>query len=182
MRRWFRLAPRRSEGAAPARGGNEGPARAGDLVAALFGRTATRQLSAAQSAARAWFAANGDRERAHTTGVWLRKSGRAGTDPVLVVRLDSGLLAQELGTNKDLYLARLARAGVAVSDLRLEVGAPVSRTRKRTVAKEALPAPRNLSQAELDRVQRATAELPEGLREAAARAMRATMARQRPSG
>ena len=90
-----------------------GPAtRAGALVAGLLAGPLGDDLGEAQRAARAWYAANGDRERAHTTGVWLRKPPRAGADPVMVVRVDSGLLASELGTNKDLYLSAPRLMGV----------------------------------------------------------------------
>lgn len=162
-----------------------GAARAGDLVGALFGVGGARKLSSAQQAARAWFSANGDRERAHTTGVWLRKPGRAGVDPVMVVRLDSGLLAQELGTNKELYLARLAHAGVAVSDIRFDVGSARGASARDGAAgarkrgkQPASPPPRTLSDEEIRGVERATEGLPDGLRQSAARAMRATMARR----
>lgn len=169
---------------APDRSGS-GPSRAGDLVGALFGPVGASRLSAAQQAARAWFSANGDRERAHTTGVWLRKSGRTGVDPVLVVRLDSSLLAQELGTNKDLYLTRLAHAGVSVSDIRFDVGAPRglasrrgSGTASQAPGKSSPPPPRSLTAEEECRLEQATAGLPNGLRQSVERAMRATMVRQ----
>ncbi|MBR3159680.1 MAG: DUF721 domain-containing protein [Atopobiaceae bacterium] len=162
-------------------GANRGVARAGDLVGALFGAAGTSKLSDAQRAARAWFQANGDRERAHTTGVWLRKSGRAGVDPIMVVRLDSGLLAQELGTNKDLYLARIARAGIAVSDIRFDVGRPPSTSRPKapTTATRVPSKPRELSALELERVRELTSELPDGLRQSVSRAMCATLARRK---
>ncbi len=157
-----------------------GPRRAGDVISSLFGAAAAGKLSSAQRAARGWFSANGDRERAHTTGVWLRKPGRAGKDPVMVVRLDSNLLAQELATNKELYLARLAHAGVAVSDLRFEVGRArgpeVAREKKPKKEKPPLP---DLRPADLARIERACADLPEGLKESVSRAMRATMAREK---
>lgn len=160
--------------------------RAGDLVGALFGAAGTRNLSDAQRAARAWFAANGDRERLHTTGVWLRKSGRKGTDPIMVVRLDSNLLAQELATNKDLYLARIAREGVRISDLRLTVGA-ASKVRKvpsvsPTARKEEPPPLPELSARERAEIGKATEGLPEKLRESVSRAMCATMARAKQRG
>lgn len=104
----------------PDRGGEA--QRAGDLVGALLGGSLGRGLGPAQKAARAWYAANGDRERAHTTRVWLRKSGRTGQDPVLVVELDAGWLAGELSTNKELYLSRLAFRGIRVSDICFKVG------------------------------------------------------------
>lgn len=153
--------------------------RAGDLVAALFGPRATKQLSDSQRAARAWYSANGDRERKHTTGVWLRKPGRANADPVMVVRLDSNLLAQELGTNKDLYLARLASAGVRVSDLRFSVGRAKE---PKKVLSPGRPQPkktttRDLTPSEKAHIEDATKDLPDALRVSVARAMRATKLR-----
>lgn len=160
--------------------------RAGDLVGALFGSVGKRGLTDAQRAARAWYASNGDRERAHTTGVWLRKSGKSGVDPTMVVRLDSNLLAQELATNKDLYLARIARMGVRISDIRFSVGAP-SRARMsaaqertaRTTPKKPLPP---LDAEEIERVRQATEGLPHDLRQSVSRAMCASIARAKRGG
>ena len=165
-----------------------GYVRAGDVVSALLGGPLGRGLSDAQNVARAWYAANGDRERAHTTGVWLRKSGRAGIDPVLIVAVDSGLLAGELGTNKDLYLSRLAFRGIAVSDIRFVVrpradgataaaAARAKNTPAGDVSRETkLP---ELSTAERSRVESACSELPEGLRQSVSRAMCATLRKRK---
>lgn len=144
-------------------------------------------LSAAARAARVWYAANGDRERTHTTGVWIQKPGRPCTDPVLVVALDSNLLAQELGTNKDLYLARLALHGLAVSDIRFvpgrRTGGPEHRaTSMRGGARQrgASPSPApELTPAERQRVERACEGLPDGLRQSASRAMCASLRRSK---
>lgn len=161
-----------------------GPQRAADLLDALMGGPLGQGLGPAQRAARAWHAANGDRERAHTTGVWLRKPGRAGMDPVLVVALDSNLLAGELGTNKDLYLTRLAMYGVHVSDIRFTVRradhtpAAAGRDRAGGPAARVGEAP-PLSPAELARVDRATAALPDGLRQSVSRAMCASLRRSK---
>lgn len=163
------------------RDGSQSPERAGDLVRALFGGAAQARLSSAQVAARAWYAANGDRERAHTTGVWLRKSGRAGLEPVMVVRLDSNLLAQELGTNKELYLVRLAHAGVRVSDIRFTAGqpsrAPNAPTKSASAqGKPVAPLP-PLSADDRRKVRDATCHLPDKLQKSVARAMEATLRR-----
>ncbi len=156
--------------------------RAGDLVRAIFGGPNAMALSAAQRAARAWYAVNGDRERAHTTGVWLRKSGTASADPVMVVSVDSGLLAADLGTNKDLYLSRLANRGVRVSDIRFQVGRRVTETnshrsgRGSCEAKGELP---QLSDSEREEIERSVAHLPEELRESASRAMCASLRQEK---
>lgn len=159
---------------------SQSPERAGDLVRALFGGAQAARLSGAQLAARAWYAANGDRERSHTTGVWLRKSGREGVDPVMVVRLDSNLLAQELGTNKDLYLARLSHAGVKISDIRFTAGGKKTHEAHaggRASHKKPDPLP-PLDEARQARVDAATSHLPERLQKSVARAMAASMRRQ----
>ena len=166
-----------------------GVASAADALSALFGGPLGEGLTEGARVARAWYAANGDRERRHTTGVWLRKSGKANVDPVLVVALDSNLLAAELGTNKELYLARLAFRGVAVSDIRFTVGKAQRSPQGRTSS----PAPRELvgakgargAQAELPRlseaerasVDEATEGLPDGLRQSVSRAVCASLRR-----
>lgn len=153
---------------------------AGEALGVLLAGPLGKGLSAAGKAARAWYASNGDRERAHTTGVWLRKSGRAGIDPVLVVALDSNLLAMELGTNKDLYLQRLSFRGIAISDIAFVVrgqskkGQLDERAARKTKPPDELPP---LSLAEEQRVARATADLPEGLRQSVSRAMCASIRR-----
>lgn len=156
--------------------------RAGDLVRAIFGGNNAAALSAAQRAARAWYAVNGDRERAHTTGVWLRKSGVAVADPVMVVQVDSGLLAADLGTNKDLYLSRLANRGVRVSDIRFQVG----RRKTEENARRAEAAARQsacelppLDDHEREEVERAVSHLPEELRRSASRAMCASLRQEK---
>jgi hypothetical protein len=162
----------------PDRGGEA--QRAGDLVGALLGGSLGRGLGPAQKAARAWYAANGDRERAHTTRVWLRKSGRTGQDPVLVVELDAGWLAGELSTNKELYLSRLAFRGIRVSDICFKVG-----RRQDVAALRARPTPgeppelARLSEEERSRVARATNNLPDGLKQSVSRAMCASLARNK---
>ncbi len=172
------MAPRRRAGAD--RGGEA--VRAGDAVGALLTGALGKGLSAASAAAKAWYAANGDRERTHTTGVWLRKSGRTGTDPVLVVALDTNLLAMELGTNKDLYLARLAYHGLAVSDIRFTVrrdpAKEARRARKQDSSRDAATLP-ELTASEVERVERACEDLPDGLRQSACRAMCASLRRNK---
>ena len=154
--------------------------RAGDLVGALLGGPLGRGLGPAQRAARAWYAANGDRERAHTTGVWLRNSGRAGVAPVLVVEVDANWLAGELATNKDLYLSRLAFRGVSVSDVRFQVGKPRPK-HAQAAPRKASPSMPKLSDEELARVERACQGLPDGLRQSVSRAMCASLRRHKAS-
>lgn len=149
-------------------------------MGALFSGEASRRLSETSVAARAWYAANGDRERAHTTGVWLRASGKRGVDPVLVVGVDSSLLALELGTNRDLYLSRLCWSGMAVSDIRFTVSrrSEASELRRKAAKEEKAPLP-ELLPSERKMVEAQTKDLPEGLRQSVSRAMCASLRRNR---
>ena len=161
-----------------------GTASAASALSTLLSGPLGKGLSRASAAAKAWYAANGDRERAHTTGVWLKEPTRPGADPTLVVRVDSGLLASELATNKDLYLSRLAFRGVRVSNVRFTVGGdPLPQVRKaKGEAKGgegALPMRVDLTHEERARVDRATSGLPEGLRQSVSRAMCASLAREK---
>jgi hypothetical protein len=72
------------------------PTPLSNIISTVFEGQMSKQSKAQTRAARAWFVANGDRERAHTTGVWTRQGPFEGADPVLCVAVDSGLLAQEL--------------------------------------------------------------------------------------
>lgn len=160
-----------------------GPGTAADALAELFAGPLGSGLAPAAKAARAWYAANGDRERRHTTGVWLRKPGRTGADPVLVVALDSNLMASELGTNKDLYLSRLAFHGVAVSDVKFTVRRAQSERREPLHASGRVASPSGdlpeLSPGEATRIERATRDLPDGLRQSVSRAMCASLRRSK---
>lgn len=159
---------------------SDGPTSAADALGELLRGPLGRGLSPAAAAARAWYAANGDRERRHTTGVWLRKAPRAGLDPVMVVGVDSNLLAQELGTNKEIYLSRLAFRGVAVSDVKFvpRQRADEAIEAARRPKKGAPPLP-TLSELERRRVDEAVRDLPEGLRQSVSRAMCASLRRHK---
>ena len=141
----------------------------------------SKQSKAQTRAARAWFVANGDRERAHTTGVWTRPGPFEGADPVLCVAVDSGLLAQELSCNKEIYLSRLAYAGVAISDIRFSVRArPREEVKSVSKKKDAKPKPLPpLTESEMRQVAEATKGLPDGLRQSASQAMCASLRRNK---
>lgn len=169
-----------------------GTATAASALSELFAGPLGAGLAPAAKAARAWYAANGDRERRHTTGVWLRKPGRAGADPVLVVALDSNLMAHELGTNKDIYLQRLAFHGIAISDIRFSVrkasgeggrAGQAASSREKLAARKSQRDPQaelpELTPSERSRVDRSTQDLPDGLRESVSRAMCATLQRHK---
>lgn len=159
------------------------------LLDQVVGPGISGRLSRGQRAARAWLAANGDTERRHTCGVYLRATRAAGADPVLFVYVDSSARLTDFRANKDVYLARLANAGLAVSDVEFRL----SRKRGTLYAAaqgdsqprggvrgdgqgEPLPA---LTPQEEARVSELVADLPEGLKESASRAISNSLRREK---
>ena len=166
----------------------------GEVLSRVVGGEMRGRMSAAQRAAAAWYGANGDIERAHTTGVFLKKPKREGAAPILGVYVDSHARLTDFTVNREIYLARLHNAGLELSGIEFrltrrdraeaqnEAGAGAS-----AGAGEGRPAlperPRPLDLPQLDEGKRATievavADLEEPLRSKVAHAMEMSMRRQ----
>ncbi|MBP3893476.1 MAG: hypothetical protein J6D34_05465 [Atopobiaceae bacterium] len=162
-------------------GGDE-PSGMGELMHEVVDGHMQSRMSANQRAAAAWYRANGDRERAHTTGVFLKKSRVSGAAPILGVYVDSHAMATDFGVNKDIYLARLANVGFAVSGIQFmpsRKGYRPTRAARGTIAEagpEELP---ELSDEEKRRVESLVADLPDDLRSSASKAIALSMKRQK---
>ena len=78
---------------------------------------ARRSMSANQRAAYVWHNVNGDVERAHTTGVFLKEPHVKGADPILGVYVDSRMRAVDFRANREVYRARLSMGGLEVSEI-----------------------------------------------------------------
>lgn len=160
-------------------------------LARLLGRVVdadiSGHLSKGQLAARSWLAANGDTERRHTCGVYLRDARMRGADPVLCVYVDSSARLTDFRANKDVYLARLANAGLSVSDVEFRLSrkrGPLyaashgegSGEGRRESAPPALPP---LTHEDRERVGELVADLPDGLKESVSRAISLSMRREK---
>ena len=141
---------------------------------------------------RAWHAVNGDIERAHTTGTFVREPRRGEDGPVLVVYVDSRSRATDFAANSEVYVARLANAGLSFSKVEFRLSKYPARDRGTEGAPSprppAMPAPRGrdadsssvpLPREEAAEIERACAGLPSTLRESVSRAMRASYRCQR---
>ena len=107
--------------------------RVGALLDRVMGSGLSDSLTDNQRAAIAWHAANGDRERAHTTRVFLKKPRLDGADPIICVYVDNHSFLTDLSANRDLYLARLANWGFFVSSLHLPISMQNSSARCRNL-------------------------------------------------
>ena len=140
------------------------------------------RMTANQRAAAAWHRANGDRERMHTTGVFLKRPRVAGAAPILGVYVDSHIMATDFGVNKDIYLARLANIGFAVSGIDFipsREGYRTAQTRPKETAPSPSPVLPELSETERKEVQSLVADLPSELRERASQAIELSKRKQK---
>lgn len=157
---------------------------AGDAVQGLFESPEARaRMSVGRRASLAWFRVNGDIERAHTCGVYIRRPRRQGELPVLGVYVDSAARAVDFRANREVYLARLAAAGLPFSDIRFEkTHRPVEHKPLASRGRpEEKPAPKldPLTPEEEARAREACSKLGDGLREKAYKAMCASMRLQK---
>lgn len=76
------------------------------------------RMSETQRVVSTWNAVNGEVERRATCGVYVAPASRPGDDPVLVVYVDTRPRATDFMANREVYLARLANAGLRFSELR----------------------------------------------------------------
>lgn len=135
-------------------------------------------LRATWNISRAWFSVNGDYERTHTVGTFV-DDRRAGTDPVLVVYVDSKAAEVDLMARREIYPARLASCGMRFSEVRFRLSkqryldrraqVPSHRATPADVTPAPLPA---LTEEEDARVDEFCSKLPASLRESVSRAMR----------
>lgn len=91
------------------------------LMEGVLGPEARDAMTEGRRAAAAWASANGDREREHTTRVFLKAPRGRAKDPIICVYVDSHAFQSDLMANRDLYLSRLANLGFAVSGIEFAV-------------------------------------------------------------
>lgn len=129
-----------------------------------MGPSGKSRIRKTYQALRAWRACNGDKERAHTTGVYLAPSKSGVPEPHLVVYVDSNVLLSDFRTNADIYLGRLANGGFAVSGIEFRLSRDTNRHYSSAAPKQSLP---ELSQEEEQQLDLMVTDLPDGLRDKA---------------
>ena len=146
-----------------------GEASLGELVSAFVSRADDGAGSGTRRALRAWLSANGDRERDHTIGVYLREDERGDT---LIVYVDSSSALQDFTVKRHLYVGRLEAAGLPVADVSFKLSRYRRRRRDDAPADrdEGTPLP-ELDAATLSRLAEEVSPLPPALREAAYEAL-----------
>ena len=150
---------------------NQGWSSVGDVLGGLKSQVEPKGASLSQRAYDAWMQANGDVERRHTVGTYLRQED--GELPTLVIYIDSRAMMQDFMTNHLLYLDRLAMFGMRLKAVEFRL----SKYRRETAATpepEEQPEAEELPPAtpqEIAMAREMTQDLPPALREAASEAV-----------
>ena len=148
------------------------------VIGGLDGHDAARST---WSAGRAWYAVNGDIERVHTTGVFVREPSGRQALPTLIVYVDSRARATDFTANREVYLARLEHVGWHFGEIQFRESkrrdAQVARARERRSFSPA-PVPTPLSDADAARIDELCEQVPAALRESVSRAMRESWQRE----
>lgn len=132
----------------------------------------------------AWMRVNGDVERRHTSGIFIVPPRRGEDESSLTVYVDSNVYLTDFSARREIYLARLASAGLRFSRIefrRSKRPAPAKHhaepVRPRTAA--APPSLPPLDAGERREIDELCSKLPEGLHESVSRAMRASYQAQK---
>ena len=157
------------------------PETASNLVANYVDRRIASGTNEVMRALAIWRKVAGKRAAKHTVAVWLSKpTGRLNL-PDLVVYLDGNALMVDLSTNAELYVDRLAHAGLEVGHVRFKLSRKAGQiTQERMAAAER--ASERLDLPPLTAYERASIELavqkaPEKVRKSASKAMEMSIRR-----
>ena len=147
---------------------------------------ARRSMSANQRAAYVWHNVNGDVERAHTTGVFLKEPHVKGAAPILGVYVDSRMRAVDFRANREVYRARLSMGGLEVSEIEFIVsqyGYGAAPRKEHATGVPGAPMPKaplpELTGSEQDTVEKLAESVPESLRESVYKAMSLSFRREK---
>lgn len=165
------------------------PAQAASLVSSYIDGRVLKGASDASRALVTWRRIAGKRAAKHTVAVWLNRPKRGDGLPELVVYLDGNALMQDLTTNAELFVERLAYAGLEVARVRFRLSRKAgqqAQAQPESPAAGTAPAADHaacelppLTALERARVAAAAANLPDELRPSASKAMELSLRRQK---
>lgn len=157
------------------------PRQAADMVRSLVTGSLERGMGQTGRAFAVWSRVCGTRALRHTVAVWVRDDP-AGGMPDLYVYLDGNTLMADLATNADLYVERLAYAGMPVRRVCFRLSRYAGQRSRLSgggaFGQGSRPAPRELpplTPAERSFVERSCEELPDALRKSATEAMQLSL-------
>lgn len=150
------------------------------LLQGLFSHDMWSKMGESQRASWAWHVANGEVERNHTTGVYVRHAANVTHDLILGVYVDTHARLSDFNANREVYRIRLHEAGFDVVDVEFKLNRRPLKPKRRQDTDTASPhgtKREELSPADAARIEREVSVLPPKLRDAARRAMSASFQR-----
>ena len=166
-------------------GRDENSSSLSDALSSMLGKDLRTHMSANQKAAATWYGANGDVEREHTTGVFLKKPRVRGAAPILGVYVDSHSRMTDFTVNREIYLSRMYAAGLELSGIEFILNKRKPAEAKSSLGRETSPSARKvaplpeLSDEEKETIEEECSVLEEPLRSKVARAMEFSLRREK---
>ncbi len=148
----------------------------GSVLEGLFGAGGSVKMNAHKRALATWMRVNGDVERKHTCGAFIRPHPHA--DPILIIYLDSRTRVVDFNANRELYLQRLAYGGLPLSriEFKLAKELPVRELQEDEEGEEQLI---ELTEEEMEYVRSCTGHLGEPLKTSVSKAMIMSLRREK---
>ena len=100
------------------------PEKIGGVLGGMFGDGGAMRMNAHKRALGMWMRVNGDVERKHTCGAFIKPVPHA--DPSLTIYLDSRSRVVDFNANRELYLQRLAYGGLPLSRIEFRLAKDVA--------------------------------------------------------
>lgn len=152
------------------------PETAAELVSTYLDARLAAGANKTMQALTVWRKIAGKRAAKHTVAVWLSDPSGPMNLPDLVVYLDGNALMVDLSTNAELYVDRLAHAGLEVAHVRFKLSRKAGQIAQERLAaaaspKRETPALPPLTDYERARIALEVQRVPEAIRKDASKAM-----------
>ena len=177
--------PLTSELAAEEERRSAAPASLSDVFGVMVKKTGSvEKVTSTWQVYHTWYTVNGDVERAATSGVYVAPPRRGQERPTLVVYVDSRTRVVDFMANREIYLVRLANAGLLFSEIVFKLNRRPAKDRAPRASDKPQPAPLpELTPADAaeahDLLARLSPEVSPALRETVQRAMNLSFRRNR---
>lgn len=158
------------------------PETAADLVSGYLDARLARGANKTLQALTIWRNIAGKRASKHTVAVWLSDPAGPRNLPDLVVYLDGNALMVDLSTNAELYVDRLAHAGLEVAHVRFKLSRKAGQIAQQRMAAAEGPADEPpelpaLTPYERTRIAADVERIPASMREDVSKAMEMSLRR-----
>lgn len=148
----------------------------------VFSHDGAQQLTSSKRVYMLWYKVNGNFERKHTCGLFLKEPSGKEQYPTLIVYIDKNVVMQDFRTNKGIYLIRLKAQGLILRDIQFVLTKnprPKYKKEEETKKKEEkMPLP-DLSEQEMAYIKDLTKDLDEDMKKTVVKPIISVFKRQK---